>query len=69
MRQSFLDSLIGLDTKTAEKACADHNLKAWVMPPGSVSILLAFNGVKIYTSQDRNTVESVEVGDPLAVED
>lgn len=69
MKQSFLDSLVGLNTKEAEKLCADNGIKTWVMPSGAISIAIAFNGVKVYTSQDGNTVESAVAGDPLSIEE
>lgn len=68
MKQTFLDSLKGMTVKAAKTAIESEGYKAWVLPEGAITILLAKPAtVKLYHNAS-NIVTGAYAGDPLELE-
>lgn len=69
IKQSFLDSIKGLELVTAEKLCELHGYKTRVMEHGVASIMLAFpDTVELWLDETNTKVATASAGDGLELE-
>lgn len=66
MKQSFLDSLIGLLVKEAEAAVLLQGLETWTMPEDSAYILLAYSKtVQLFHDENDMVTSAQSAGDDV----
>lgn len=70
MKQSFLDSLVGLDITTVQKLLEENNLKTMIVGSNDILPLIARGKTVILTTKDDEGqwIESATAGDPCEVE-
>lgn len=69
IKQSFLNSLVGLELDEAQDLIKKAGLQVWLLPEGTITILLAYGDtVKLWYNEETNKVVEATAGDPLQVE-
>ena len=68
MRQSFLDSLVGIPVKDAIMVVGEHEFKAFVVPEDCNAITQQARPKTVILWQENGRVRIAEAGDPLELE-